>query len=672
MLTQIFIKPQESCQPEYTKIATHSFGCFADFQSLAGTNALYFGGDYIGGAQLESGLVWSATNYNYSQDYIGGNLNFTIEERAAGIPLPINLVSEDKVTLSGTAYYPYASDWLASGYTSVNLIVGVYYFNCSASKIQTKLYTFIPVTLTEFNEDNTACFSAEVTLGSNFDVHDTRFVLGFNTYVTGSGTDMDVPRWITTSYTLDIERPCKAVKDNFIIRNCCAPVITELVHIPGLVVGDFHVDDEGNCWEVIEASTDVTNFTRNFVDNYTSCVECQAANPCPANLKISSCCVQGQEFVTGSLPGLTVGDTFVDNYGLCWTVEDETSFPISEESITVDTIIEGTCITCKTENPCPNFYSVKSCCAIISGIIALPDVLNVGDAFVDTNGICWFVQGTNIQTLPTMYGIVVDTIYPAGETDTCLDCTTANTCPIEYFITIRGCCDPERVEVAQVPAQYMFFQEGTIFQDWWNVCWEVMSFSTTGVETYPIWPWTTGKVDITTFKTCNDCVKYTGKCKTFYEVRNCNTDEISIFKMQPNLTIGLFYINQLDKTCYEVLGYGYPAFNESPVAFNPEMQWPEFTTCEECIIGTPAQKVVELQPCCGGPNIIAQINGPWINGIGTVQMVSLQPAIGPIFAISSCYTLIGLSTDAPTYLGGTNSGWAYADCTACTTQYPCE
>lgn len=685
MLTQIFIK-DDSCQPEYTKIAAHSFGFQTDGYNPTGTSILYTGGNV--NITLDYGLsTWSANVYDYGMVYIAGTLNSDMYSNgnAMGIALPINLVADDVVTISGDVYYNYAEAYINAGY-DVNFVLGVYYFNCEDLKEKTAapLYTFIPVSTTSFigGETNKVCFAADVKLGSNFDIHDTRIVVGCNVFVTCPGTCEQVhadANVATVSYTLDIQRPCKAEIDNFIIRNCCEPIITELVHIPGLVVGDFHVDDEGNCWEVIEASTDVTNFTRNFTDTYASCVECQAANPCPLNLKISSCCVPGTEFVTGSLPGLNVGDTFVDNYGLCWTVDSETSGPISEESITVASIITGTCLTCKIENPCPNFYDVKSCCTSIYGVIAVPDVLNIGDSFVDAQGQCWNV-GEAVEALPTIYGIEVVTVYPyQGDnvTPTACDlCKTANPCPTEYFITIRGCCDPERIEVAQIPAAYMIFNEGLIFNDWWGVCWEVMSFSTTGVETYPIWDWTGGlKPEFGQYKDCRDCTCANSncKCKTFYEVRNCETDVISIFKMQPNLTIGQFYINQLDKVCYEVLGYGYPAFNESPVAFNPETQWPDFYTCDECTIGTPAYKVVELQPCCGEPNVNVGLYGPWVNGIGTTQAVVTHDNMTGAYTGTFCYTLVGLSTAPVSVIAwNTSSSYAFPDCPTCTQKYSCS
>jgi len=580
MLTQIFIK-DDGCKTEYTKIVSHSFGFTGDFfRGAQLIDQLYFAGDYDPATGDQLYPVWSATKYDFSEGYIAGSLRLSASEKSAGIVLPINLVPDDKITLSGTAYYPYYQDWIDSGYTSITLIVGVYYFNCSDEEL--RLFTFIPVTLTDFDKSGTACFNAEVTLGSSFDFHETRIVIGYNTYATGDAVTPGSPTILTVSHTLDIERPCQPAVTNYIIKNCCEGSITELVNIPGLVVGNFHVDDEGNCWEVMEVSDNVTNFTRTFTDIYTTCLECQDANPCPLNLAIASCCVQGIELVSGSLPGLNVGDTFVDNYGLCWNVIGETGAPISEESITVDTIIMGDCEACTTENPCPNFYRVRSCCAQISGSIAVPDVLNEGDAFVDTTGICWNVGGPS-SSLPTIYGIVVDTIYPSSESVPCTDCIAANPCPEEYFITIKSCCDPDRVEVAQVPAAAMLFTEGTIFQDDWGICWEVISFNTTGVETYPIFDWVF-KPLINTYQDCRECRgnQLPIPCG-FYEVRECGSETTTIVMLTFAPTIGLVYLfNERDfKTCYEIIGYASPIFGELYPSF--DNGGGPFTNCEECI-----------------------------------------------------------------------------------------
>ena len=675
MLTQIFIK-DDGCKTEYTKIASHSFGFTGDFfRGAQIIDRLFFAGDYDPVTDADY-PVWSATKYDFSELYTAGSLRFRANRKSAGIVLPINLVPNDKITLSGTAYYSYYQDWIDSGYTSITLIVGVYYFNCSDA--EPRLFTFIPVTLTDFDESGTACFNAEVTLGSSFDFHETRIVIGYNTYATGDAVTPGSPTILTVSHTLDIERPCQPAVTNYIIKNCCEGSITELVNIPDLVVGNFHVDNEGNCWEVIDTSTDVTNFTRTFVDNYATCLECQDANPCPLNLRINSCCVDGAEFVTGSLPGLVVEDTFVDNYGLCWTVAEETGAPISEESITVDTIIMGDCEACTTANPCPNFYKVSSCCAPIRGTIAVPDVLNTGDSFVDTNGICWNVEG-EIDRLPTIYGIVVDTIYPSSEAGSCADCIAANPCPEEYFITIKSCCDPDRVEVAQVPANYMIFDEGIVFSDFWVICWEVISFSTTGIATFEIWPWTALPFPkIETYKECRECLENIG-CNGAYNIKDCQTD--IVYNNVPLSTegppsIGDFYIGSIFiapeaiYSCFEVLSLGYPTYpslNKGGLKDGP------FATCPECELVLDTTKTLEFSQCCGGPNIIVEYTGSWYNGIGFTALVPLAPnpegPFGP-----TCVTLVGYSIATPTLFNQVGSSIYTGDCATCLSTFdiPCR
>lgn len=666
MSTQIFINPNSNaCKPEYTKIASYSFAMEPSVNiGVSKTILLYGGSNGIYGQ-----ATWSRDIYNYDNSSFAPAIN--ISDKTVGIPIPINLVPNDIITISGTAYFNNASIYKNNGYTST-LKLGVFYFDCQSRISPIPGYTFLPVESFSISDNGDVCFQTQVTLTSNFDIHNTRLLVGFIVDVfcpEGCEVPPVESNLATVSYTLDVERPCPVDTTCFIIRNCCEPIITELVNSPGLVVGDFHVDDEGNCWEVVEQSKDVTNFTRNFIDTYTSCVECQAANPCPANLVISSCCVQGIELVSGSLPGLNVGDTFVDNNSLCWTVEGETGGPISEESITVDTIITGTCEDCTTINPCPDFWVVNSCCTRLSEIIATTIPLNVDDVFLDTNGICWSVIEQAFE-LPTNYNIIVDSVYTGSE-DNCLNCKTDNGCPPEYFITIRGCCDNERIEVAQVPAQYMSFYEGMIFSDWWDVCWEVMSYSTTGTETYAIWDWTSVDIKIPNFESCVRCTENVsnGKCKTFYEVQNCNTGAIEIYKMQSDLTIGLYYINQLDKMCYQVLGYGYPAFNQSPTAFNAEKQWPDFYTCDECLTGTPSYKIVELQPCEGGLTFTTSLFGPWVNGIGSVQAVTVNS-----LGTTKCYTLISVTNPGPGPYppanAYTNSSLTYVDCPTCQAVFP--
>ena len=87
-------------------------------------------------------------------------------------------------------------------------------------------------------------------------------------------------------------------------------------------------------------------------------------NPCPENLIVEACCGQPGQVFTGALPGVVVGDTFVDTYGFCWQVIGTTPSPISY-IIYVDTVYTETdCAdaTCTDDNVCPEVVSIESCC----------------------------------------------------------------------------------------------------------------------------------------------------------------------------------------------------------------------------------------------------------------------------------------------------------------------
>ena len=563
MSTQIFINSNQ-CKPEFTKIAAHSFFMSPSINAGTPDPILYYGGSNGPDGQA----TWSRDIYDYQNSSLAPEVN--VSDKTTGIPIPINLIPDDIITFSGTAFFNNLQIYIAEGF-NVTFKVGVFHFDCTNPEVLTPAFTFIPVESFSLNNTGEVCFETSVTLGSNFDIHETRLLVGFVVDVSCPDETCVTPmpeteNLVTVSYTLDIERPCAVItsESNFIIRNCCEPIITELVNIPGLQVGSFHVDDEGNCWEVMSASNDVTNFTRNFVDTYDSCAECKAVNPCPLNLAIGSCCVPGKEFVTGSLPGLEVGDTFVDNNGLCWSVQGTTGAPISEESITVDTIITGECEDCTLANPCPRFWTVSSCCGQLREIIATTIPLNIDDVFLDTNGICWRV-GEEANQLPTNYNIVVDSVYTGSENN-CLNCTTDNPCPEEYFLTVRNCCDNDRVEVVSVPAQFMQYSEGSILQDQWRVCWEVMSYDTIGVATYLFYDFIGNDEVPRIFPNCQECRGVGSRfpiCQV-YEVQYCGEATTTLIVAQGNsLVIGEIYV-AIEQFCFEVIGYGYPS-NFSPL-----------------------------------------------------------------------------------------------------------
>jgi hypothetical protein len=667
------LKANASCKPEFIKIASHSCNV------IVGT---------IQNPELT--ILFGGWPYNYDDSYfpiwsteiLGCKFPFATpaigpQYKSLGIACPANLVKSDILRISGSAYFNNNDIYLNGGF-NVNFFIAVSVFDCS-KPVDGKYpsFTLIPLEKYTFAKDSSLCFSAEVILPKNYDLHTTRFLVGAGvTAICPDGVTCELVEPIaenraSLSYTLDVERPCAANVDNYIIKNCCEPIITELVYAPdGLTVGDFLSDDEGNCWEVLSASTDVTNFSRNFVNTYVSCAECQNENACPANLVISSCCVPGTEFVTGSLPGLQLGDTFVDNNGLCWNVVGETSVPISEESITVGAIIDGSCPDCQALHPCPNFYKVSSCCLGIDVSISTPVTLNQGDSFVDQLGRCWMCMGEADQ-LPTDYSIEVVTVYPTPIPleKNCGPCKDDNPCPTEYFLTIRACCDPDRVEVTSIPAQFLNFGEGVIISDIWKLCWEVMSVSTVGTETYPIWNWP-DEPSVPVYQDCKDCVKqiYGSKsCFMLLEVKNCITDITSVaicrLPFGP-INFGQYYFDKKSEECYQIIGYGYPAFGDPIFELDLGLNW-SAGTCELCNIYTPSSKIVELQNCCDNSIIVGYVTGIFSNGIGGYY--SLYDELNDVVG---CYKLLGLSTSGFTNQFSVNN--PFNTCQECLdTHNPC-
>ena len=645
-----------SCKPEFIKIASHSCNVITGLIENEQLTVLFGGMPYdYNNSYLP---IWSTELYGYKFPFATPMIgNF---EKALGIACPANLVKNDVLRISGTAYFNNHEAYVKIAGYDVNFFIAVSVFDCSETDFASGMYpsfTLIPLQNYSFDKDGSLCFSAQVTIPKNYDLHTTRFLVGTGaTAVCPDGGTCILPalentNLISLSYTLDVERPCAAELNNYIIKNCCEPIITELVYVPdGLTVGDFLSDDEGNCWEVVSTSLDVTNFSRNFVNNYVSCDECQSDNGCPANLVIQSCCAPGAEFVTGSLPGLQLGDTFVDNHGLCWNVVGETSAPISEESITVTEIINGACEECQTLHPCPIFYKVSSCCLDVGVIIASTTVLNLGDAFVDQFGKCWTVGEVNVNSLPTDYGIDVVTVYPTpipGEKN-CGPCINDNPCPTEYFLTIRACCDTDRVEVTSIPAQFLNFGEGVIISDIWKLCWEVMSVSTVGTETYQIWNWP-DEPSIPVYQDCQDCIGqiYGGKktCYMLFEVINCVTNITSVaicrLPFDP-INFGQYYVDKKSEECYQIIGYGYPAFNDPITELDLGLNW-SAGTCELCNIYTSAPKIVELQNCCDNSIIVGYVTGNFSNGVGGYY--SLYDELNDVVG---CFKLLGLSTSGYT------------------------
>lgn len=544
----------QTCTTEFIKIAAHSFFMVAQND----TNKLFYG--FFVNSTIP---VWSGYIYNYN------NAQTPFIRRpdiATTIPIPTNLFQGDTVILRGSAYIENFLELTQNNY-KVQFASGIFSIDCRNPSVNIPSYTFMPVSIIDVTEelgnfDGKVCFENKIDLTSVYDARRTRLLVGFAFFITcnegpGSCGALTSSPNSTVSYTLDIERPCQIATTNcFIIKNCCEPTVTELVNLPNAVIGSFLSDSAGNCWEVISESFDVTNYTRDFNFNYTSCSACITANPCPENFVITSCCVMGYELVSASLPGLNVGTTFVDDNGLCWYVDNTSGAPVSEESITVSSIIVGDCDDCILANPCPTMYYIQSCCNEFAEVIPSLVSMEIDDVFVDNFGVCWQVIDKDLLQLPTNYNINVVTVYPGGGPSIpCIECTTVNPCPPYYYLTVRHCCDPFRVEVIEIPSFLMIFEEGSIFGDPFGQCWEIMSYSTIGTPTYfYLLPAKPNK-----FKDCNFCIKKAGGCINTYEVMDCNGTVFTalVYYSTEFVTIifGNYYFDDDSGNCYQIIGY---------------------------------------------------------------------------------------------------------------------
>ena len=252
---------------------------------------------------------------------------------------------------------------------------------------------------------------------------------------------------------------------------------------------------------------------RTKVTGYTSCVTCLSANPCPENLIVDSCCEIGQQFFSGALPGVNVGDTFVDTNGYCWSVTGTTPAPITNV-VAVGTSYPATdCLDeiCISANACPTPVLLRSCCKLGEGSTTLEllqaslATLDIGDTFVDTFGFCWQIF-PSAPAFPTLSFITPDTEYGVvgcGDGGGCLE---SNPCPGDLYYTVQNCCT-EEVEVVFFSSNYEVGRVLTLIHTTGAGCYRVISWSDTGTATLTI-------VDIPAVsKNCKECIKSIKYCQ---------------------------------------------------------------------------------------------------------------------------------------------------------------
>lgn len=150
---------------------------------------------------------------------------------------------------------------------------------------------------------------------------------------------------------------------------------------------------------------------------YNTCEQCTSGGT-NCFYDVSYCC---DDSITGINQGwLTGNTTFVDPNGDCYT----STFTLANGPATLTGTTGYTdCTDCITnENPC--LYNVTRCCDGTTGITSFIGNLNLGSAFVDSNGDCWGVDSkTNSGTVDVTY---------STKFNSCCDC-------MSYYPNGNGC-----------------------------------------------------------------------------------------------------------------------------------------------------------------------------------------------------------------------------------------
>jgi hypothetical protein len=279
----------------------------------------------------------------------------------------------------------------------------------------------------------------------------------------------------------------------------------------GVAVGSSFSDTDGYCWTVFEETALSVTGIRTKATDYVDCTACTTANPCPENYGVKSCCGIGNQVFVPVMPGVSVGDTFVDTYGLCWSVEETSSLPITNV-VFADTVYTGTSCgsgVCTGDNPCPIFYTIVTCCEFRNqeplGGYTTSEVIGPGylvnDVFVDQFGVCWKIKAElENPVFPTLAFITPTTNYIDCET-----CLTTNPCPESIFYTLQNCCT-EEIEIWESGNAYNVGDTLGGSDGINNYCYKILSFDFVGPATL------VGFSPSSNYSTCEQCRDFTNPC----------------------------------------------------------------------------------------------------------------------------------------------------------------
>jgi hypothetical protein len=502
------------CDYEYIAIASNACNILIP-NGESSSNSEIFIGDKVS-------KTWSSPRWNVDAAGLDGNLLDIQKSFGSAIPIPTSIYPGDKIKLCGLVVKNRSSFPCGEEPSSFSVYATVAVLTCN--NLPSSLVTTLLPAQKILEDDNINCFNLEKVSRTTYDGCETFFIVGF------SIEKPDLCEFdVSFSYTLNVERYCPTFNPtpNLIAKNCCEEVITEIIPKGTLNVGNFYSDPEGNCWEIIAETALAPNYVRDVENTYLSCEDCITSNACPSNLIFEACCYDGDpETFTGSLPGINLGDTFVDTNGFCWTATTETSAPITG-IVYVDTVYsEEDCTFCSDINPCPVVWTLQSCCDFRDVYVTDASVgfsLSLNDVFVDTFGLCWTVTDNSEQTTNISTFIIFDSLIGNGEL--CETCITSNPCPDPredtYFYTVRNCCTGE-TEVVELSVIFIIAvaTNGTVAfaqSTSPNVleCWELFSVSTSGIPT--IIAADEGKLS----GNCTQCLIDIQGCPEVFEVEDC-------------------------------------------------------------------------------------------------------------------------------------------------------
>ena len=109
---------------------------------------------------------------------------------------------------------------------------------------------------------------------------------------------------------------------------CCDNTITGVIESSLVVNGDAILDENGNCWEVIDSVDPSSTVTVTFVSIAGNCEECINGNGC---FWLAECCSGGRFKVFNDL-GLTLapGDVISDSTNVCFVIGSITQGPATD------------------------------------------------------------------------------------------------------------------------------------------------------------------------------------------------------------------------------------------------------------------------------------------------------------------------------------------------------